>query len=168
MHCGQSYIYHHNYILKNCKNKYLDFDVLNFHVYTFRRLNFAQCNSILSLRKPKLVNFTSFQKMVRHYQKKIYQQYPERNLCDAVDAVKNGLSVRQASKRYNVPRSTLSDRVLGKVEANAKPGRKTTLPEKMEKAIAAQCMKAAESGFGLTPKQVRIRTGRLWLYFFQS
>ena len=81
---------------------------------------------------------------------------------DAVDAVKNGLSIRQAANRFQIPRSTLADRISGKVEANAKPGRRTTLPQHIEKAIAEQCIKAAESGFGLAPKQVRIRTGTLW------
>ena len=45
----------------------------------------------------------------------------------AVTAVEKGESVRKSAVKYSVPRSTLHDRVSGKVQLGAQPGKKPYL-----------------------------------------
>ena len=53
--------------------------------------------------------------------KNIYKKYDDSVLKQAVEAVKGGaLSLRQASKQFQVPKSTLSDRLNGKIDMDAK------------------------------------------------
>lgn len=55
----------------------------------------------------------------------------------AVDNVKAGiLSVRKAFAHFGVPKSTISDRVTGKVASGAKPGRSTVFPMEFENDLA--------------------------------
>ena len=96
----------------------------------------------------------------------VYRQYDEKNLNNAVAAVRRGeLSQRRAAQQFGVPKSTIADRISGRVQEGAKPGKPTILPEKVEKSIAKEIIKCADEGFGLTPKQVRIKTGKGKLLF---
>ena len=51
-----------------------------------------------------------------------YKNYDELRINKAYTAVKSGMSIRRAAEEYGVPRSTLSDRASGKVQAGAKSG----------------------------------------------
>ncbi|CAC5426022.1 unnamed protein product [Mytilus coruscus] len=48
--------------------------------------------------------------------KQKYRQYSPTSLTNAYTIVKDGMSVRGASRQYNVPMQTLRDRILGKID----------------------------------------------------
>ena len=59
-----------------------------------------------------------------HKSKGIYTKYSKLQLDMAVSMVRSGkLTLRAASKRYKVPRSTISDRITGKISPGSVPGR---------------------------------------------
>ena len=43
-------------------------------------------------------------------------------MINAMDAVKKGSSVKKAAEEHAVPRSTLNDRITGRVQHGKKPG----------------------------------------------
>lgn len=53
--------------------------------------------------------------------------YDQEYLEKAVKAVENGLSVRQAANQFNVPKSTIGDRVSGKLGLKSIHGRPLAL-----------------------------------------
>lgn len=62
---------------------------------------------------------------------------------------------------YNVPKSTLADRVSGRFAVDVQHGRPTAIPAEIENKIV-QCVKvAAERGIGLTRKQLMRRVNVL-------
>ena len=69
------------------------------------------------------------------FQKRKRKQYPGDTLKEAVFAVRQGTSVRQASIKYNVPRRTIGNHVNGKVAEDSKPGPKTELSAEEEEAL---------------------------------
>lgn len=74
----------------------------------------------------------------------------------AVAAVRNGLSVRKAAAKFDLPKSTLSDRLTGKKDIDTKNGRKPVLDPAVEKKIVDNITLNAEKGFG---QQLLTRTG---------
>ena len=69
--------------------------------------------------------------------KGIYHKWSEENMQKAMSAVKqNRLSVRKAAVQYGIPKSTLSDRITGKITKGAKMGRPAVLPEHAETQLA--------------------------------
>ena len=77
------------------------------------------------------------------------------NMQKAIVAVEGeGMSVRRASELYDVPRSTLYDRVSGKVEHGAKPGRSALLSAEEEEELVSFLIKCARIGYPHTRKQV--------------
>ena len=94
--------------------------------------------------------------------KKYQQSYTQDDLERAVRLVKEeGVSVRKAANHYKIPRSTLNDRVSGRIEMGAKPGRKQALPIKIEEQIVEKTLQSAEAGFGISKQQLCVRTGKL-------
>jgi len=73
----------------------------------------------------------------------------------AVAAVeKQGESLRHASEKYGVPRSTLHDHITGKVEHGSKPGRGSYLSSAEEEEIVSFLIKCARIGYPHTHKQI--------------
>ena len=102
-----------------------------------------------------------FKKMPRKG-KSVYRNYAENDLETAVSAVKAGImSQRAASRHYDVPQATLSNRLTGLTESGARSGRPTALPEKVETELVKRCQEAAQCGFGMSRQQLLIRAGRL-------
>lgn len=94
--------------------------------------------------------------------KHIYSKYDERCLKQAVQSVKAGvISLRQASKQYGIPKSTISDRLTGKIQTDAKPGCPPAVPRDIEKKVVDHVTSAASCGFGITRKDLLLRTDRL-------
>lgn len=65
-------------------------------------------------------------------------KYSQKSLLDAVNVVRQDvLSYRRASKKYGVPvtRMTIQNRVSGKIDDSASPGRPTALPHEVEMQI---------------------------------
>ena len=77
--------------------------------------------------------------------------YTETNVAKALQAVKNGSSLREAAKIFNVPKSTISDRMPKK---SATIGRPCSLSQKVERDLAnwirfmtAACMPVTRKQF---------------------
>ena len=73
-----------------------------------------------------------------------------------MDEVRSGkLSVSRAAKVYGVPKSTLHDRVSGRVSHGHKPGPKPYLSVAEEKEFANFLVDVAKAGYGKTRQQIR-------------
>ena len=64
------------------------------------------------------------------------------------------VSVRKASETYNVPRSTLSDRVSGHVLPGAKSGPPKVLTDEEEEELVSFLSRLSDIGYPKTRKQV--------------
>ena len=94
--------------------------------------------------------------------KGLRRQYEGQNLSNAIAAVKGGtMSIRQASNHFGIPKSTLGDRISGRVEEGATPGKKPVLPVEVESAIADKIKEAGKMGFGITRAQLCFKVARL-------
>ena len=68
-----------------------------------------------------------------------------------MDAVKAGLmSRRKPASHFSVTKSTLHDRVSGKIKPGVIYGKDTVLPQAVEIAIAQKIKTAADRGFGIS------------------
>lgn len=90
------------------------------------------------------------------------QTYTAHELELAVKMInEEGLSIRKAAKHYSIPRSTLTDRMNGKIAMDAKPGRKPAVPAKIEDLIVQQTIEASSKGFGISRRQLCTKTGHV-------
>lgn len=72
-----------------------------------------------------------------------------------IEAVKDGKTgVNCAAREYGVPRTTLKDRLLGRVENGKNPGHHPYLTAQEEDELAAFLKKAAQVGYGKTKREV--------------
>ena len=79
-----------------------------------------------------------------------------------MSAVRQGrMSLRRASKKYGIPRSTVRDYACGKTEPGSMAGRRPTMPPEVEDRMADQVAKAASAGFGIGPKRVMLRASSI-------
>ena len=92
-----------------------------------------------------------------------YQETDPVKLADAISLVKNGTcGLREAARRFGIPKSTLSDHANGKIIAGSRPaGRRPDLPSHVEDALSSQCIEAAEKGMGVSRQQLAIRIARI-------
>jgi transposase len=58
-------------------------------------------------------------------------------MSKAIKAAIDGTSIRQASEEYSVPRSTLHDRITGKVKPGSKSGPKSYLSSLEEQELVS-------------------------------
>ena len=92
--------------------------------------------------------------------KETRKKWSPKAMEDAMVAVKNKqMTVFWATKIYNVPKSTLHDRISGKVRHGDKLGPKPYLSSTEEKELADFLMDVAKVGYGRTRKQVRAIAG---------
>ena len=82
------------------------------------------------------------------------KQWSAESMASAIEAVKGGMSVLRASTLYNVPRTTLQDRVKGRVKHGIKPGPSTYLTT-AEEELASFLMEVSKVGYGKTRKEVK-------------
>ena len=66
-----------------------------------------------------------------------YKGYSEEQLCRAYEAVKGGLSIRHAAERYGIPKSTLSDRITGRVLFGSHSGPQRYLSDEGERELVS-------------------------------
>ena len=94
--------------------------------------------------------------------KGIRSQYDHKNLEMALNAIKaRTMSVRKAAKFYGVPKSTLSDRLTGRVQEGATPGKNTVFPLEVENELGKKLKDAAKQGFGISRGQLALKAARL-------
>ena len=81
--------------------------------------------------------------------------WSEMSMEAATKEVRNSnVTIREASKLYNVPFETLRRRVHGTVVPGCKPGPPTVLTEEEEEHLASYLIKMAQMGFGLSRETV--------------
>ena len=82
--------------------------------------------------------------------------WTDESMRAATRAVKdNDMSLREASRLYNVPFETLRRRVTESVELGCRPGPATVLSDDEEEQLANYLIKMADMGFGLSPDTVK-------------
>ena len=86
---------------------------------------------------------------------------------DAIEAVHDGMSLREASRQYNVPPSTLSDK-LRREGVVLKRGRSPLLPEAIEDDICDWAMAMSKVGLPVTPKTIRQKAREIYSLRFRS
>lgn len=83
------------------------------------------------------------------------KQWSDSSMESALEAVKNGeLSINRAAKTYDVPCSTLKDRISGRVIHGSKPGPSRYLDDEEEQTLSDHLVQVAKVGYGKTRKQV--------------
>ena len=90
-----------------------------------------------------------------------YRNYTDHDINQAVDAVKNGMSQREASRKFGIPQATISDHVRGRVAEGALPGRQPALPVKVESQKAQRVINVSSKGHGITRLQLMQQAGKL-------
>ena len=69
------------------------------------------------------------------------------------------MSVRKAADKYKIAKSTLGDRLSGKIADDAAPGKPPIIPKEAESKIAESLFKAADQGFGMSRLAVMKKAG---------
>ena len=93
-----------------------------------------------------------------------YNTWDKLKMAQALDAVtRKGMSIREASLHFGVPKSTLGDRVSGRVVTGATSGPKTYLDCSEEEELVLFLLRCAEIGYPKSRKQVLALVRRLLL-----
>ena len=84
-----------------------------------------------------------------------YKSWSEENMSIAISAVvQDSITVRKAAELYNVPKSTLGDRITGRVLPGSTSGPATYLTAQEEKELATFLCRSAAIGYGRTRSEV--------------
>ena len=102
--------------------------------------------TVKHMRKPKAKNKTAGKRL----------NYNRENLYKAVKEYRDGtsLSLRGLARAYNVPESTMRDRIKGRVALTSKVGQRTVLTDTEEKQLTGYLASCAELGVGKSKTQV--------------
>ena len=85
----------------------------------------------------------------------IRKQWTDQQMQSVIDDVlSNRLKPTEAAARHGVPRSTLKDRLSGRVVHGTKPGPKPYLTATEEEELTGHLINAANMGFGKTRRDV--------------
>ena len=96
----------------------------------------------------------------RHSPLKIrkFKNYDERNVRLAVQAHSLGMPIRKAATLYGVPKSTVSDRITGRVLHGTKSGPVKYLSEQEEMELVKFLIGCSKIGFAKSRKEVLMLT----------
>ena len=76
-------------------------------------------------------------------------------MTKAMEAVKNGeMSINRVVQEYNVPRTTLKDRLAGRVKHGSKSGPDPYLTSNEEDELVSVLINACKMGHGKTKREV--------------
>ena len=89
------------------------------------------------------------------------KQWSDESIIGAMQVIADGLSITAAAREYGVPRTTLQDRVLGKVPHGKKPGPKRYLNELEEKKLSEFLVETAAVGYGKSRAEIMAIAERL-------
>ena len=87
---------------------------------------------------------------------KIFKTWTDEAMKLAVAAVNEGMSVRRASYEFDVPKSTLQDRLSGKVGVDARSGPERYLTDDEEKKLVKFLIGCSKVGYSRSKKQVLV------------
>ena len=73
----------------------------------------------------------------------------------AINSYKDGMGVIKAAALHGIPKTTLKDRVSGRVAHGSKSGPKSYLSSQEEKQLTEYLLEVSEAGYGKTRKQVK-------------
>ena len=82
------------------------------------------------------------------------KQWTNEQMVEAMRAVQGGMSTTRAAVEYGVPRSTLHDRISGRVLHGVKPGPKPYLHPEEESELSQFLLQCSEVGYGKTRRDV--------------
>ena len=82
-------------------------------------------------------------------------QWSDEAMVAALGAVKGGETILRAARTYGVPRSTLQDRVNGRVTHGVRPGPKPYLAPAEEKELSLFIVDVAKADYGKTRKEIK-------------
>ena len=86
----------------------------------------------------------------------VRKQWTEEQMSVALNSVKTeGLSGNRAADLYGVPRSTLKDRLSGRVVHGTKPGPRPYLSTGEETELSCHLLQVAKMGFGQTRRDIK-------------
>ena len=71
------------------------------------------------------------------------------------------MSAKVAAKSFGIPRTTLGDRLRGRIHDEARPGRRSVVPKEIEDMIVKEVADAADKGFGIGKNELLHRVGQL-------
>ncbi len=80
--------------------------------------------------------------------------WSDESMVGAIKSAEEGMSLRAASRMYNVPLETLRRRVNGSVDIGCKPGPPSVLSKEEEDALAHYVIEMVSMGFGLSREDV--------------
>ena len=84
-----------------------------------------------------------------------YKTWKDENMVKAMEEVaKCKMSIREAATRYNIPKSTLGDRITGRVQHGALSGPKSYLSSQEESELATFLTRCAAIGYPKTRHEV--------------
>ena len=100
-----------------------------------------------SRRRKRASNPTSCQRKAQFPAKR--KQWTDQQMIDAMEAASAGnMSINKASEMYGVPRTTLKDRLNGRVVHGTKPGPKPYLRHSEERELVDHLTKLSDLGMG--------------------
>ena len=88
------------------------------------------------------------------YDRGTYRHWDIISMHKAIKEVEQGMSVRKAAELFNVPKSTLHDRITGRVDVGARSGPQPYLSFEEEEELASFLIRIAKIGYPHTKKQV--------------
>ena len=99
-----------------------------------------------------LGNACNYPVLLRPHNYKAWTGEAMRNAMRAV--IDDGVAIRKASEMFNIPKSTLGDRISGRVLPGTKSGPSPYLSYEEEVELATFLCRSAEVGYGRTRKEV--------------
>lgn len=92
---------------------------------------------------------------VKHVRPLKFKLWTDKSMEKAYEAVvMQGESIRNASLKYDIPKSTLHDRVIGKVALGARSGPERYLSDEEEERLVMFLVSSARIGYAKSKKQV--------------
>lgn len=83
------------------------------------------------------------------------RQYTKEAMCNAIKFVTSGGSIRQASKKFDVPRSSIQFKILNPL-TKFKSGPDPVLTEAEETTLCNHVLKQAKRGFPMNKEDVKL------------
>ncbi|KAJ8036481.1 hypothetical protein HOLleu_20471 [Holothuria leucospilota] len=94
--------------------------------------------------------------MLRRNTTEKYRKYTQATLELAFAKIKNGeMTLRQAARLYSVPKSTLNDKLKGRVQLRAKSGPMTNISNAEEDRLESWLLKMSQIGYGQTKRELK-------------